>query len=108
MGSLGDTPVEVPTKQAPTTLNGIAAEITRLSAELTKFLEDNKLDVPTFEADSPTRYDGLTAESFMTRQHLIDRINDMWLLAQGPSESIFKYVHNVSTPLFSHVCLFPP
>ncbi|TLS21146.1 uncharacterized protein PpBr36_10525 [Pyricularia pennisetigena] len=94
MGSHVETPPEVLTKSAPTTLNGIAAEITRLSAELTKFLEDNKLDVPTFEPDSPTRYDGLTAESFMTRQHLIDRINDMWLLAQGPSESIFNYVHN--------------
>jgi hypothetical protein len=92
MGSLGD----VPTKSKPVTLNSLAAEITELSATLTNFLAENNIPAPTFDADSPTRYDNLTAEIFMARQHLIDKINDMWYLTQGPSESIFNYVHGVS------------
>ncbi|KAI5919442.1 sterigmatocystin 8-O-methyltransferase [Camillea tinctor] len=77
------------------TLNSLAAKITELSGTLTKYLEENKIQAPTFSEDSPTSYTGLSPEIFMTRQVLLDAITDMWYLTQGPSESIFNYVHSV-------------
>ncbi|KAL2369361.1 sterigmatocystin 8-O-methyltransferase [Blastomyces gilchristii SLH14081] len=75
------------------TLNGLAAKITELSETFTKLLQENNIPEPTFAADSPPSYVGLTAESFLIRQKLLDAVNDMWYLTQGPSESIFNYVH---------------
>ncbi|KLJ05406.1 hypothetical protein EMPG_11125 [Blastomyces silverae] len=75
------------------TLNGLAAKITELSETFTKLLQEKNIPEPTFAADSPTSYVGLTAESFLIRQKLLDAVNDMWYLTQGPSESIFNYVH---------------
>ncbi|KAI0902417.1 sterigmatocystin 8-O-methyltransferase [Annulohypoxylon nitens] len=76
------------------TLNELAAKITELSETFTRFLKENNVPEPTFAADSPTSYSNLSAEIFMTRQHLLDALTDMWYLTQGPSESIFNYVHN--------------
>lgn len=78
-----------------TTLTELAGKITDLTQEFTKFLSDNGIQQPTLAADSPTSYSGLTSESFLLRQKLLDAINDMWILTQGPSESIFNYCHNV-------------
>ncbi|KAL1635403.1 hypothetical protein SLS56_001828 [Neofusicoccum ribis] len=75
------------------TLNGIAAKITELSATLTRYLSENNVPAPTFAADSPTSYSNLSPDIFMVRQALLDSLNDMWYLTQGPSESIFNYVH---------------
>ncbi|EEH18615.2 hypothetical protein PABG_07675 [Paracoccidioides brasiliensis Pb03] len=75
------------------TLNGLAAKITELSDTLTKYLNDKNIPAPTFAADSPTGYVNLSPEIFMVRQELLDALNDMWYLTQGPSESIFNYVH---------------
>lgn len=77
------------------TLNGLAARITELSETLTKFLQEKNVPAPTFAADSPTSYVNLTPEIFMIRHWLLDALNDMWYLTQGPSESIFNYVHTV-------------
>ncbi|ORY63330.1 O-methyltransferase-domain-containing protein [Pseudomassariella vexata] len=76
------------------TLQSLAAKITELSETLTAYLRENKVPEPTFAADSPTSYSNLSPEIFMTRQVLLDALNDMWYLTQGPSESIFNYVHN--------------
>ncbi|OTA94552.1 hypothetical protein M434DRAFT_10624 [Hypoxylon sp. CO27-5] len=76
------------------TLNSLAAKITELSETFTRYLKENNVPKPTFAADSPTSYSNLSAEIFMTRQHLLDALTDMWYLTQGPSESIFNYVHN--------------
>ncbi|KAI1096292.1 sterigmatocystin 8-O-methyltransferase [Rostrohypoxylon terebratum] len=76
------------------TLNELAAKITELSETFTRFLKENNVPEPTFAADSPTSYSNLSAEIFMTRQYLLDALTDMWYLTQGPSESIFNYVHN--------------
>ncbi|KAI0386266.1 sterigmatocystin 8-O-methyltransferase [Hypomontagnella monticulosa] len=75
------------------TLNSLAAKITELSETFTRFLKENNVPEPSFAADSPTSYKNLTAEIFMTRQSLLDALSDMWYLTQGPSESIFNYVH---------------
>ncbi|KAL3959287.1 sterigmatocystin 8-O-methyltransferase [Purpureocillium lilacinum] len=79
-------------KEAPT-LNVLAAKISDLTAKFSTFLKDNEIPEPTFAADSPTSYTGLTAESFMLRQALFDSLMDLIYLTQGPSESIFNYVH---------------
>ncbi|KAG9233480.1 sterigmatocystin 8-O-methyltransferase [Amylocarpus encephaloides] len=76
------------------TLNSLAAKISALSDTLTKYLSENNVPTPTFSADSPTSYENLSPEIFMTRQVLLDAVNDLWYLTQGPSESIFNYVHN--------------
>ncbi|KAK0637900.1 O-methyltransferase gsfB [Lasiodiplodia hormozganensis] len=75
------------------TLTSLAAKITELSETLTKYLKENNVPAPTFAADSPTSYSNLSPEIFMIRQALLDNLNDMWYLTQGPSESIFNYVH---------------
>ncbi|KAJ6440118.1 sterigmatocystin 8-O-methyltransferase [Purpureocillium lavendulum] len=82
------------TQQKETTsLNGLAARVSDLTAKFSTFLKDNDIPEPTFAADSPTSYTGLTAESFMLRQALFDSLMDLIYLTQGPSESIFNYVH---------------
>lgn len=84
------------------TLNELAAKVTELSAALTQQLEEKNVPVPSFAADSPTSYKGMTEEIFLTRQKIVDVLNDMWILTQGPSESIFNYVHNVCQVLFTN------
>ena len=80
---------------AQSTLSGLAAKVKELSDEFTNFLTANKIQAPTMGADSCTFYSGLTPESFLLRQQLLDTLMDMYYLTQGPSESIFNYVHNV-------------
>ncbi|KAH7032987.1 O-methyltransferase-domain-containing protein [Microdochium trichocladiopsis] len=76
------------------TLNDLAAKISELSQTFTKFMDKNKIAAPTFAADSPTSYTGLDAEAFVLKGQLLDALSDMWILAQGPSESIFNYCHS--------------
>ena len=88
-------PVPPPKDEQPT-LNSLAAKISSLSNELSTYLAKNNIPAPSFAADSPTSYAGLSHEMFMTRQVLLDAVQDLWYLAQGPSESIFNYAHCVS------------
>lgn len=81
------------------TLNSLAAKIAELSQTLTQTLKDNDVAQPTFAADSPISYSKLTPDMFTLRQQLADSLNDLWYLSQGPSESIFNYVHCVRPPL---------
>jgi len=60
---------------------------------MTKDLEAANLPPITLEADSPIKYASLPGDLFMTRQLLEDALKDMWILSQGPSESVFNYVH---------------
>ena len=90
---------------ATITLNDLAAKVTDLSQSFTKYLEEKHIPQPTLDADSPVSYTGLDGPSFILRQQLIDALNDMWILTQGPSESIFNYVHNVREPLSPWVIL---
>ncbi|KAH7368054.1 S-adenosyl-L-methionine-dependent methyltransferase [Plectosphaerella cucumerina] len=82
------------TTTAQTTIPDLTAKITELSAAFTKALAENNIPSPTFAADSPTNYEGLTGELFLQRQQLLDHLNDLTYLVQGPSESIFNYAHN--------------
>ncbi|KAH8588592.1 sterigmatocystin 8-O-methyltransferase [Bisporella sp. PMI_857] len=78
------------------TLYGLAAQITELTAGFTKFLHESHIAQPTFAASSPVSYgDKLSAEAFMIRSKLLDALNDLSILIQGPTESIFNYVHCV-------------
>ncbi|KAK8880073.1 sterigmatocystin 8-O-methyltransferase [Apiospora arundinis] len=76
------------------TLESLAASISELAGALSKQMKDNNVPPVSFAADSPTSYSKLTGEMFMIRQKLLDSLNDMWWLAQGPSESIFNYCHS--------------
>ncbi|KAI8628536.1 S-adenosyl-L-methionine-dependent methyltransferase [Xylariaceae sp. FL1651] len=75
-------------------LRDLAAEITKLADSFASSLRENNLPEASFAADSPINHAGLTADMFMTRQTLCDKLTDMWYLVQGPSESIYNYVHN--------------
>ncbi|CAN9258217.1 hypothetical protein CUC08_Gglean010827 [Alternaria sp. MG1] len=75
------------------TLNSLAAQISELAAKMTKQLEAENVTPVTLEADSPIKYEKLPGDVFMTRQLLEDALKDMWILSQGPSESVFNYVH---------------
>lgn len=90
---------------ATVTLNDLAAKVTDLSQNFTKYLEEKHIPQPTLAADSPVSYTGLDGPSFILRQQLIDALNDMWILTQGPSESIFNYVHNVRKPISPQMVL---
>ncbi|KAK8044010.1 O-methyltransferase family protein [Apiospora rasikravindrae] len=76
------------------TLESLAAQITEFSGQLSKQMKENNVPPVSFAADSPASYSNLTGEMFMVRQKLLDSLNDMWWLAQGPSESIFNYCHS--------------
>ncbi|KAI0184256.1 sterigmatocystin 8-O-methyltransferase [Xylaria flabelliformis] len=80
---------------AESMLRGLAAEITKLADSFASSLEENNLPEASFDVDSPMSHKGITADMFITRQALSDKLMDMWYLVQGPSESIFNYVHNV-------------
>lgn len=75
------------------TLNSLADQIKELAAKMTKQLEAEKIPPITLEADSPIKYERLPGDLFFTRQLLEDALKDMWILSQGPSESVFNYVH---------------
>jgi hypothetical protein len=75
------------------TLNSLAAQISELAAKMTKQLEADNVPPVTLEADSPINYERLPGDLFMTRQLLEDALKDMWILSQGPSSSVFNYVH---------------
>ncbi|KAH5554022.1 hypothetical protein HBI26_235210 [Parastagonospora nodorum] len=75
------------------TLNSLADQIKELAAKLTKQVEEENIPPITLEADSPTRYERIPRDMFMTRQLLEDALKDMWILSQGPSDSVFNYVH---------------
>ncbi|KAF2851527.1 S-adenosyl-L-methionine-dependent methyltransferase [Plenodomus tracheiphilus IPT5] len=81
------------TQREIATLNSLAAQISELAAKMTKQLEADNVPPVTLEADSPIKYERLPDGVFMTRQLLEDALKDMWILSQGPSESIFNYVH---------------
>ncbi|KAK2051224.1 O-methyltransferase [Colletotrichum caudatum] len=76
------------------TLNELAAKITELAAAFTNQLHENNISQATFAADSVSGYEGITGEMFITRQTLNDALNDMYILSQGPTESVYNYVHN--------------
>ncbi|KAI0509760.1 sterigmatocystin 8-O-methyltransferase [Xylaria bambusicola] len=80
---------------AESQLRALAAEITKLADSFASSLEEKGLPEASFSVDSPMKHDGITSEMFMTRQTLCDKLSDMWYLVQGPSESIYNYVHNV-------------
>lgn len=82
-------------KQDTTTLNGLAAKVQELTQQFTQYLQENKIPEPSFAADSPTSYSGLDGPSFVLRQALFDTLMDLVYLTQGPSESVFNYVHTV-------------
>lgn len=86
MGSLAHT---------PESLNSLAAKITELAARMTKQLEADKVPAVTLEADSPIKYERLPEGFFMARQEMEDALKDMYVLSQGPSESVFNWVHTV-------------
>ena len=77
------------------TLNSLAAKISELAAALSKQIEDNNIKPVTLEADSPIKYEKITGDMFVTRQALEDSLKDMWILSQGPSDSVFNYCHMV-------------
>lgn len=91
-------------------INGLAAQISELAGGFTKSLAEASVAEPNFTAASPTSYENLTGDMFLRRQELLDKITDLWYLVQGPSESIFNYVHTVSaakyktTPVLSNRC----
>ncbi|KAI1298349.1 sterigmatocystin 8-O-methyltransferase [Xylaria venustula] len=80
---------------AESQLRALAAEITKLADSFATSLKEKKLPEASFSVDSPMNHNRITAEMFMTRQTLCDKLTDMWYLVQGPSESIYNYVHNV-------------
>ncbi|KAI1129961.1 sterigmatocystin 8-O-methyltransferase [Nemania abortiva] len=80
---------------AESQLRALAAEINKLADSFATSLQENNMPEATFAADGPMNHKGITADMFMTRQTLCDKLTDMWYLVQGPSESIYNYVHNV-------------
>jgi hypothetical protein len=82
-------------QQSPETLLSVAAKITEYAQQLTKELEAGNIPPVTLEADSPIKYESLPGNAFLVRQKLEDALKDMYILSQGPSESIFNYCHTV-------------
>ncbi|KAF1949188.1 sterigmatocystin 8-O-methyltransferase [Byssothecium circinans] len=78
------------------TLTSLAARISELTGTITKHLKEKKLEAPTFAANSPLKFPVIEGDLFVQRQVLLDAINDLHTLIQGPSESVFNYVHTAA------------
>ncbi|KAF2684048.1 sterigmatocystin 8-O-methyltransferase [Lentithecium fluviatile CBS 122367] len=78
------------------TLTSLAEQISKITSTITTYLEEKRLTAPSFAADSPTNFPNLSPELFQQRQVLLDAINDLQILVQGPSESVFNYVHTAA------------
>ncbi|KAJ4297616.1 hypothetical protein N0V90_005509 [Kalmusia sp. IMI 367209] len=76
------------------TLSELGARVKELSETLERLLKESEVEAPTLAADSPVNISKFTPEIFTTKQHLQDAINDLSIISQGPSESVFNYVHN--------------
>jgi len=77
------------------TLSELGARIKELSEELERLLKENDVEAPTLAADSPANISKFTPDIFTTKQLLQDTMNDLSIISQGPSESVFNYAHNV-------------
>ncbi|KAF2265350.1 S-adenosyl-L-methionine-dependent methyltransferase [Lojkania enalia] len=77
------------------TLSGLGAQVKELSETLERLLKENSIEAPTLAADSPINISKYTSEIFVTKQKLQDSMNDLSIISQGPSESVFNYCHNV-------------
>lgn len=88
---------------AESQLRALAAEITKLADTFATSLKDQNLPEASFSVDSPMSHKGITADMFITRQTLCDKLTDMWYLVQGPSESVYNYVHNVRSKKKSRI-----
>ncbi|PHH61950.1 hypothetical protein CDD81_7699 [Ophiocordyceps australis] len=86
-------------------LVGLAAKISELTATFAKQLEQLNIPEATLDADSPTNYQDLSGEAFLVRQALHDALMDMVYRTQGPSESIFNYVHTSMPDVAVLTCL---
>ncbi|KAF1998107.1 sterigmatocystin 8-O-methyltransferase [Amniculicola lignicola CBS 123094] len=90
---MGDTNT---TQDASPTLESLASEISSITSKITSYLAENKLQAPTLGADSPTSFPILSPELFVQKQVLIDALNNLSILVQGPEASIFNYVHSAA------------
>lgn len=79
------------------TLSELGARVKELSETLERLLKESEVEAPTLAADSPVNISKFTPEIFTTKQHLQDAMNDLSIISQGPSESVFNYAHNVSS-----------
>jgi hypothetical protein len=77
------------------TLTSLATQISELTRTITQHLESKNIPAPTFSPDSAAKFPVLEGDLFVKRQVLLDAINDLHTLVQGPSESVFNYVHTV-------------
>lgn len=77
------------------TLSELGARVKELAETLERHLKEAEVVPPTLAADSPVNISKFTAEIFMTKQSLADALNDLSIVSQGPSESVFNYAHNV-------------
>ncbi|KAK3215427.1 hypothetical protein GRF29_19g3282406 [Pseudopithomyces chartarum] len=76
------------------TLSELGARVKELSETLERLLKESEVEAPTLAADSPVNISKFTPEIFTTKQHLQDAMNDLSIISQGPSESVFNYAHN--------------
>ncbi|KAF1978268.1 S-adenosyl-L-methionine-dependent methyltransferase [Bimuria novae-zelandiae CBS 107.79] len=76
------------------TLSELGAKVKELSETLEHLLKESEVEPPTLAADSPINISKFTPEIFTTKQHLQDAMNDLSIISQGPSESVFNYAHN--------------
>jgi hypothetical protein len=78
------------------TLSELGVRVKELSETLERLLKESDIEAPTLAADSPVNISKFTPDIFMTKQKLQDAMNDLSIISQGPSESVFNYAHNVS------------
>ncbi|KAF2475192.1 S-adenosyl-L-methionine-dependent methyltransferase [Lindgomyces ingoldianus] len=76
------------------TLSSLGSRIKELAESLERHLRENGVEAPTLAADSPINISKFTPEIFTIKQQLADALNDLSIISQGPSESVFNYAHN--------------
>lgn len=76
-------------------LKNVLTEIIEHTIQLSTVIRQHDLKEPNWGPDSPDDYKKLPGDVFMKRQQLIDLLQDMIWLVQGPTESVFALGHGV-------------
>ncbi|KAF2017681.1 sterigmatocystin 8-O-methyltransferase [Aaosphaeria arxii CBS 175.79] len=87
--------------QEKLTIASLTAKVNELTTEINKYIEEKKLPTPTLSADSEQFFPELSPDLFFKRQVLLDALQDLTMLVQGPSESIFNWVAQAPSDLSS-------
>lgn len=85
---------------APVSMKDKLSKAGELLDKLLAEMQEKGVAEPTFDADSPDDYMKLAPKTYATREMLVDELQDLIWLVQGPQQSILFQNSVVSAVFF--------